>query len=107
MARGRKTPIHIVLSDEERRELESRNRSTTVAQGPARRGRTILLLADGVSVSETARKVGMSRKYVQKWAGRFAKDRLDGLSDLSGRGRKPSFPPGGRDVPGASGLRAA
>ena len=107
MARGRKTPIHIVLSDEERRELESRNRSTTVAQGPARRGRAILLLADGTSVSDTARKVGMSRKFVQQWAGRFLHRRLEGLVDRKGRGRKPAFSPGGGGLPGASGLRAA
>src|SRR5690348_7917483 len=36
---------------------------------------------------------GISRVAVNRWVGRFALHRLDGLSDRAGRGRKPWLPP--------------
>lgn len=107
MARGRKTALAVELSEEERTELESWQRSTTMASGLARRGRIVLLLAQKVSISEIARRVGLRRRHVEKWAKRFMDGRIDGLADKKGRGRAPVFPPGGGRACGQAGVRAA
>jgi len=93
MGRGRKTNLVISLTGEEREELDSWQRSRTIRSGLARRGRVIVMLADGASVSEAARVVGCRRRFVYRWARRFLKDRVEGLEDKPGRGRKPFFPP--------------
>jgi hypothetical protein len=106
MARGRKSSMRIVLSPEEHQTLERWQRSTTIAAGLARRGKIILLLVAGYSQSDAAQAVGVQRAVVRKWARRFLAQRLDGLADVPGRGAKGGFPPRGRDLRGALGLRA-
>ena len=86
MARGRKTALAIQLTAEERHALMSWQRSTTIPAGRARRGRIILQLADGVPVSHIATMVGISRRFVYKWARRFLQYGVDGLADKPGRG---------------------
>jgi hypothetical protein len=49
----------------------------------------------------------MQRRHVEKWLKRFMHKRIDGLSDLPGRGRKPTFSPGGGRPSDQTGLRAA
>ena len=86
MARGRKTSLTIELTPEERQTLLAWQRSTTMTAGRARRGRIILLLADGVPISHIADTVSMGRRNVYKWAKRFLRERIAGLTDLPGRG---------------------
>ena len=86
MARGRKTSLTIQLTPEERHALMSWQRSTTIPAGRARRGRIILQLADRVPISHIATTVGISRRFVYKWAKRFLQYGVDGLSDKPGRG---------------------
>src|SRR5215831_11803502 len=105
MARGRKSSLRITLSPEERQTLERWQRSTTLAAGLARRGKIILLLADGYSQSHVAQAVGVQRPVVRKWAKRFLTQRLDGLADAPGRGAKGGFSPRGRHSRGTPGLR--
>lgn len=107
MARGRKTALAVELSEDERKELESWQRSTTIASGLARRWRIVLLRAEGVSISDISRRVGMRRWHVEKWIRRFVEEKIDGLADKQGRGRKPAFPPGGGRACGQAGVRAA
>lgn len=95
MASGRKTSLVVTVTPEEREKLESWQRSTTISSGLAKRGRIILLLADGYFVTDAARFIRTERKFVYKWAYRFQKHRIDGLPDQPGRGRKPAFPPRG------------
>src|SRR5262245_11436369 len=89
MARGRKTALVIRLTAEDRQTLLAWQRSTTISVGRARRGRLSLLLADGTSISETGRLVGLSRRFVYKWAKQFLEDGLGGLTDKRGGGRRP------------------
>ena len=89
MSQGRKTQLRILLTEENRSELESWQRSTSISAGLARRARVVLLLATGTSVSQTARVVGIERRHVYKWARRFLDDGLNGLWDRP-RGRTPS-----------------
>jgi len=64
-------------------------RSTTIPAGRARRGRIILLVADGVPISHIADTVGISRRFVYKWAKRFLQYGVEGLADKPGRGHRP------------------
>jgi DNA-directed RNA polymerase specialized sigma24 family protein len=98
--RGRKTSLRVVLTAEERSQLEQRLRSRTASLGLARRCRAILEVAEGLPLVEVARLVDLTEKHVRKWVQRFLKDRLKGLRDLPGRGRKPVFSPRGGDVRG-------
>ena len=107
MARGRKTSSHIELSSQQKQQLESWLRSTTQPAGLVRRARIIVMLARGDSISHISRTVGVARHHVAKWAKRFLDQGVDGLHDKPGRGRKPSFPPGGGGSSGKDGLRKA
>ena len=97
---GRKSPLKIELGDSERGELESIQRSTKTGVGLVRRAEIVLMMADGKSVSETARIVRVNRRIVRYWVKRFNKERMDGLKDKEGRGRKPVFSPRGGDAVG-------
>src|SRR5215813_2282166 len=91
MARGRKTSITIHLTAMERQTLLMWQRATTISAGLARRGRIILLLADGVTISDIAATVGMSRRHIYKWIQRFVQQGLEGLQDKPGRGHRSDW----------------
>jgi hypothetical protein len=96
--RGRKTSLRVILTPEERSYLEQQLRSRTISQGLARRCRAVLGVADGLPVVEVARLVDLTEKHVRKWVQRFLNERLDGLRDRPGRGRKPVFSPRSGDA---------
>jgi transposase len=73
--------VEIVLNEAERSDLERRLRRRKIARADATRAEIVLLAAGGWGNSAIARAVGVTRKTVQSWRGRFAKDRLDGLDD--------------------------
>ena len=79
MPRG--TAVKIVLSAEERSELETRVRRRKSSHGAATRARIVLLAAEGLNNSTIAKKLDISRLTVGTWRRRFAKKRLDGLDD--------------------------
>jgi transposase len=87
MARGRTTSLTIRLTSAERQTLLAWQRATTISAGRARRGRIILLVADGISISDIAATVGISRRFVYKWVQRFLQAGLEGLADKPGRGQ--------------------
>src|SRR5688500_5214809 len=86
MARGRTTSLTLRLTPAQRQTLRAWQRASTISAGRARRGRIILLLADGVPISTIATTVGISRRFVYKWAQRFLQQGVEGLVDKSGRG---------------------
>jgi len=87
MARGRKTSLSIQLTSAQRRMLLAWQRSTTtISAGRARRGRIIVLIADGMAISDVAATVGISRRFVYKWVQRFLEKGIEGLTDKPGRG---------------------
>ena len=92
MARGRTTSLTVRLTPTERRTLLAWQRATTIPAGRARRGRIILLLADGVPITEIATTVGISRRFVYKWVQRFLEKGLEGLADKPGRGYRRVTP---------------
>jgi DNA invertase Pin-like site-specific DNA recombinase len=97
MARGRTTSLTIRLTLSERRTLLAWQRATTIPAGQARRGRIILLRADGMTITAIARTVGLSRQQVYKWIARFAQEGLKGLHTKPGRGRRRPLPPSGSE----------
>ncbi len=90
--RGRKSPVSIHLTLQERLELEAILRRTTASAGLAHRARIILLLAEGHSITATARQVQDQRRIVRKWGQRYQQHRLQGLVDAPRSGRPSVFP---------------
>ena len=92
MPRGRKTALTIGLTPAERDTLQAWQRATTIRAGLARRGRIILLVAEGQSISAVAATVGLNRRFIYKWVWRFQEGGVEGLRDKPGRGfRSPPW----------------
>jgi transposase len=81
--------VPIVLTEEERQQLQAWARRPTSAQALALRSRIVLACADapGRSNGEISQVVRASRATVTKWRNRFAVDRLHGLVDEPRPGR--------------------
>jgi transposase len=82
----------IELAPEEAEELSRRARATTVSVRDRQRAEIIVLSAQGLTQQRIAEQLGISRIAVNRWVGRFALHRRDGLNDRAGRGRKPWLP---------------
>jgi len=89
--RDRHTALTITLTADEGETLARWQRSAQIPARHARRGRILLLLAEGVTVTEVAQRVGMPRRSVALWAQRFLQHGIAGLTDKPGRGRRPEL----------------
>jgi transposase len=88
-----RSPYAVVLSDEQRRELERR---AAAYSGPHRdvvRAKAILYAADGMSNTEIAARVDQSRQAVSEWRKRFCAEGVQGLEERPRPGRPRRFPP--------------
>jgi transposase len=72
----------VELTAEERETLERWSRGRTVSQGLAKRAEIILLCARGKLHRTIARRLNVTIQTVGRWRSRFARNRLEGLSDL-------------------------
>jgi len=88
MPRGRKTSLTIHLTADECETLTRWQRSAKLPARHARRGRILLLMAEGMTVTEVAQRVGVTRRFVSLWAQRFRQQGIAGLADKPGRGRR-------------------
>lgn len=77
----------LVLTVQERGDLESIVASRSLPHGLVRRARMILLTESGVSIRETARRVKVTPPAVTNWRKRFREHRLAGLHDQLKSGR--------------------
>lgn len=69
----------VILTGEERTELQGYVRTGSGRADLARRARALLLLADGHSYAEITGATGWSSATIAKWKARFVADRLAGL----------------------------
>ncbi len=89
----RKSPYVISLTDGERQALEAIARKYTAPYREVVRARVVLYAAEGWENKEIGERLDVPRQIVSKWRKRFAEDRLEGLDDLSRRGRPRRFSP--------------
>lgn len=102
-----KSRFVIVLSDEERAELERRVACYSLPHKVVMRAKMILYAAEGESNAEIARRLETAADVVGRWRKRFFEGRLAGLDDRERSGRPRRFPPGAGGRGEGSGLRAA
>jgi transposase len=69
----------LVLTHDERTELEARLRRRKIRAEDARRARVILMLADGASYSMIEATIPCYRDFINRWRRRFLAKRLTGL----------------------------
>ena len=88
MRKGRPTHLTVTLTDAERQTLLAWQRRPTLRAALVRRGRILLLVAaGGMSLSQIAHAVGISRRFVYLWVRRFQAQGVAGLHDRPRRGR--------------------
>jgi transposase len=88
----------LVLTIEERTELEGRVRAQTTAHRDRVRAQVVLLAADGVPGQRIAAQVGLSPQSVSKWRIRFRNHGQEGLCDAERSGRPLVYGPTDRLV---------
>lgn len=81
----------IMLTDNEREELESWVHKGTMEQRIVRRARIVLESAAGKMNKDVARILGINVLTVSHWRRRFSRERLDGLQDAPRPGKKAKY----------------
>lgn len=94
--RGRKSALVVLLTTQEQATLEQWRRATSTPVGLVRRATMVLAVAQGQRFTQAAQQANLTEKHGRKWVNRFLADRINGLYDKPGRGRKPVFSPLGR-----------
>src|SRR2546430_4244886 len=89
MAMGRPKAV-LVLSAEQRAQLESMANSRSLPAGLVTRVRIVLLSASGKMNQEIARQLGLTNATVGKWRRRFLEQDVTGLHDELRPGRPRS-----------------
>lgn len=89
----RKSPYVLVLTAEQRRELEARARWYTLPYRDVVRAKIVLMAAEGLGNEEIATRLDTNRVIVSKWRKRFFEQGLAGLEERPRGGRPPVFPP--------------
>jgi transposase len=72
--------VALIVTDDERVQLNSLAHRSRTAPHVARRARIILACAEGIDNKVVAKRLQMSQVTVCKWRGRFVRERLDGCT---------------------------
>ena len=83
------TPI--LLTIEERAELEGLARSTKTEHRTRLKAQIVLMAADGAATRAIGRALGCTTGTASKWRVRYAKDRLAGFSEVGNRGAEAKY----------------
>lgn len=89
----RKSPYNVLITDEERRQLQEMAGRYTSPYRDVVRAKVILFAAQGLANKEIACRLDLPRQVVSKWRKRFCQERLAGLEDRPRHGRPGSFSP--------------
>jgi len=92
----RNSPYEIILTNEEDHRLQEISRKYRSPYCDVVRAKAVLLAARGLENKEIGEHLHVPRQIVSKWRKRFFYERLPGLEDRPGRGRRPGFSPSGR-----------
>lgn len=85
---GRHTrAVELVLTDNERTELQGLAARRSTAQAMALRARTVLACAEGGQIQDVAVKLGARQRTLGKWRRRFAEHRLKVCATRHAAGR--------------------
>jgi transposase len=84
----------VVITEEQRRQLEAVVRSRTASVRDMQRARLVLGAADGMSNAAIGRALSLRENTVRTWRGRFADHGMAGLGDLARSGRPRTSSPG-------------
>ena len=90
---SRKSPYKIILTKQEREELERRANRYTLPYFTVARAKMMLLAQQGLSNDQIADRLSTRREIVSRWRKRFFEKRLAGLEDCHRPGRPRAFPP--------------
>lgn len=83
------TPI--ILTSEERAELEGLARSTKTEHRTRLKAQIVLMAADGAATRAIGRVLGCTTGTASKWRVRYARDRLAGFSETGHRGAEAKY----------------
>lgn len=84
--------VKIILKPYEIAELQRRCSAPSTSKRDHLRATIILSRSNNLSQKEVAHQLRVSQVCVSKWTSRFIKNRLEGLFDKAGRGRKSDIP---------------
>ena len=90
MSQGRTSALILDLAPAAVGVLLACQRAPTRPAGLTRRARIVLLRHQGLSISAISRLVGISRRHVYVWLGRYQQE---GFAGLANRGRKHDHGP--------------
>jgi len=91
MAQRGRPKAELVLTDEEREQLQRWSRRRKSSQALALRSRIVLACAAGADNKTVALDLNCAQATVGKWRARFVEHRLDGLADDDRPGRPSSI----------------
>src|SRR3954467_8298862 len=80
----------LVLTEEERQELQQMAHWRTLPAGDVMRSRMILLLADGVAYQKIQDLLNTTAPTIARWKHRFVRHRVAGLTEELHPGQPPS-----------------
>jgi hypothetical protein len=80
----------LILTEDERQELQQMTQSRTLPAGDVMRSRMVLLLADGASYQKVQDLLDTTAPTIARWKERFLKHRIAGLMEERHPGQKPS-----------------
>src|SRR5271165_4457366 len=81
----------IILTVEERAELEALARSTRTEHRTRFKAQIVLMAADGAATRAIGRALGCTTGTASKWRVRYAKHRLAGFSEVGDRGAEVRY----------------
>jgi DNA-binding NarL/FixJ family response regulator len=89
----RKSPYRVLLTADEKKQLQDAARKYTSQYCVVMRAKIILLASEGFSNKQIGERLDLPRQIVSKWRKRFFDKRLAGLQEMPRRGRPSAFPP--------------